>query len=117
MKKFLTLVLSIAISLASLGISADVWVNGYTRSDGTQVQGHYRSSPNGTVTDNYSFRGNINPRTGAVGTNRYRNNPSSPYYNGGTGYRAPQPYRNNYGIGNTPPRFNTNSAPRLYSPY
>lgn len=40
---------------------ADVWVNGYQRSDGTSVQGHYRSSPNSTVTDNYSFNGNIRP--------------------------------------------------------
>jgi len=32
-----------------------VWVNGYYRSDGTYVRGHYRSSPNGLKYDNYSW--------------------------------------------------------------
>lgn len=51
---------------------ADVWVNGYTRRDGTYVSGHYRSSPNSTRLDNYSSRGNFNPYTGKVGsTNPY----------------------------------------------
>lgn len=33
------------------------WVNGYYRSDGTYVQGHYRSNPNGLRYDNYSYDG------------------------------------------------------------
>jgi opacity protein-like surface antigen len=45
---------------------ADEYVNGYTRSDGTYVQGYYRSSPDNTVTNNYSFEGNVNPYTGKV---------------------------------------------------
>jgi len=32
------------------------------------VQPHYQSSPNGTVNDNYSTQGNVNPYTGAYGT-------------------------------------------------
>ncbi|MBA4419379.1 MAG: hypothetical protein C0392_15965 [Syntrophus sp. (in: bacteria)] len=44
---------------------ADQTVRGYTRSDGTYVQPYYRSSPDGTVTDNYSFKGNQNPYTGS----------------------------------------------------
>lgn len=71
------------IVLTSLTVIADTYVKGYTRSDGTVVKGHYRSSPNGTVTDNYSYYGNTNPYTGKTGTNKYKNDPSSPYYNSG----------------------------------
>ena len=63
----------------------DVWVDGYTRSDGTTVKGHYRSAPNNTVIDNFSYYGNINPYTGAIGTNKYKNDPSSTYYKGDFG--------------------------------
>ena len=48
----------------------DVYVNGYYRKDGTYVQGHYRTRPNGNKTDNYSYEGNINPHTNKVGTQR-----------------------------------------------
>lgn len=47
---------------------ADVHVRGHYRSNGTYVQPHYRSSPNGTVLDNYSTKGNVNPYTGKEGT-------------------------------------------------
>ena len=36
-----------------LAIAGDVWVNGYTRSDGTNVRGHYRSSPDAYKWNNY----------------------------------------------------------------
>lgn len=49
-------------------ISNDVYVNGYYRKDGTYVQGHYRSRPNGYKDDNYSYRGNVNPYTGKMGS-------------------------------------------------
>lgn len=57
---------------------ADEYVNGYTRPDGTYVQGYYRSSPNSTRSDNYSTQGNTNPYTGERGTqpNEYRNQPA-----------------------------------------
>ncbi|MGE0268601.1 MAG: hypothetical protein AB7S78_09135 [Candidatus Omnitrophota bacterium] len=64
---------------------AQVKVKGYYRKDGTYVQPHYRSSPNKTVRDNYSYKGNINPYTGKVGTNYYKNNPTSEYYSGSSG--------------------------------
>lgn len=64
MKKFLLILL---ICLSSLAV-ADVHVRGYYRSNGTYVQPHYRSSPNGTALDNYSTRGNVNPYTGKEGT-------------------------------------------------
>lgn len=46
------------------------------------VRSYHRSSPNGTVTDNYSFKGNVNPYTGKVGTNTYKHDKTSPYYVG-----------------------------------
>jgi hypothetical protein len=56
------------------------WVNGYTRQNGTYVQGYHRSSPNSTVRDNYSYKGNANPYTGSIGSDYYRDNPTSEYY-------------------------------------
>jgi hypothetical protein len=53
-----------ALFTAASPALADQYVHGYTRSDGTYVQGHYRSSPDGTVTNNYSYEGNVNPYTG-----------------------------------------------------
>lgn len=83
MLKFVAL---LALILSELIIfqpaNADEWVNGYTRSDGTYVNGYWRSSPNGTPTDNYSYSGNVNPYTGQVGTDHYTHNPASPYYQG-----------------------------------
>lgn len=45
----------------------DVWVNGYYRSNGSYVSGHYRSRPNSTKNDNFSTVGNVNPYTGKPG--------------------------------------------------
>jgi hypothetical protein len=44
-----------------------VHVNGYYRKDGTYVNGHYRSSPNSSFGDNWSTKGNYNPKTGKKG--------------------------------------------------
>ena len=46
---------------------ADVWVNGYTRSDGTYVQGYWRSSPDNSYNNNWGVKGNTNPYTGEQG--------------------------------------------------
>jgi len=48
-------------------ISADVRVSGYYR-NGTYVQGHWRSAPDGNPYNNWSFPGNINPYTGRIAT-------------------------------------------------
>lgn len=66
----------LAVLLLSGIAQADVYVDGYYRSNGTYVSPHYRSSPNSTVYDNYSTQGNVNPYTGAYGTK----SPNS-YYN------------------------------------
>jgi len=47
--------------------SADVYVSGYDRSDGTHVNGHYRSNPDSSRDNNWSHSGNTNPHTGARG--------------------------------------------------
>ena len=44
-----------------------VRVKGYTKSDGTYVPPHYRTTPNSTNRDNFSTRGNTNPYTGKTG--------------------------------------------------
>lgn len=50
------------------GVTAQVSVRGYFRSNGTYVEPHMRSSPDTYKFNNYSTKGNINPYTGAVGT-------------------------------------------------
>lgn len=59
---------SFAASMAT--VSADTYVNGYRRSDGTYVQPHHRSDPDGNPYNNYSHRGNVNPYTGERGYQR-----------------------------------------------
>lgn len=34
-----------------------VWVNGYTKRDGTSVAGHYRTKADGVLSNNLSYRG------------------------------------------------------------
>jgi hypothetical protein len=64
MKKIL---IAIAL-LLSFNTFADTYVRGYTKQNGTYVEPHYRSSPNGTTLDNFSTKGNVNPYTGQAGT-------------------------------------------------
>lgn len=45
-----------------------VSVRGYFRRDGTFVQPHHRSAPDGNVYNNWSTKGNINPFSGKEGT-------------------------------------------------
>lgn len=74
--------IAIALSLSAVGVAEAGSVKGYLRRDGTYVAPHYQSHSNGTVTDNYSFKGNANPYTGSMGTNRYTHDRTSPYFNG-----------------------------------
>lgn len=64
-------------SVANLAF-ADKYVNGYTKSNGTYVEGHYRSDANQYKSDNFSSQGNSNPYTGEKGSkpNEYSNPPS-----------------------------------------
>lgn len=87
---------------SSYGVNTNsTYVNGYTKSDGTYVQGHYRSSQNSTNHDNYSTSGNYNPYTGTSGS-RARDYSSDAYnYGSGhtihTGSRGGQYYINSNG--------------------
>lgn len=60
-RKFISVVILLSVNFQLT--SAQVKVNGYYRSNGTYVQPHYRSSPDGNPYNNYSFPGNINPYT------------------------------------------------------
>lgn len=52
--RIFSIVLSTFLILVSIGVaSADVYVDGYYRSDGTYVQPHVRSSPDGQRWNNY----------------------------------------------------------------
>ena len=71
MRKLLISAILLASSVAS--VQADVWINGYYNSYGTWVQGHYRSSPDSSFSNNYSSWGNTNPYTGRRGYKRCQN--------------------------------------------
>ena len=43
-------------------------VKDYTKRDGTSVESHRQTNPNGTKNDNWSTQGNVNPDTGKAGT-------------------------------------------------
>jgi hypothetical protein len=58
----------VIIVLFSTSAIADDYVNGYTKSNGTYVQPHYRSGADSTNINNYSTKGNTNPYTGTQGT-------------------------------------------------
>ena len=83
------------ILFVATSFGGDVYVRGYYRSDGTYVQPHYRSAPDGNPWNNFSTYGNVNPYTGQPGYRR----PDSYYGNSyGQGYTRPR-YRNPYGSG------------------
>lgn len=68
MKKLLLFLVALAIVSVPLSTaSADVYVGGYHRSDGTYVRGHHRSTPDGNPNNNWSHSGNTNPYTGERG--------------------------------------------------
>lgn len=50
------------------GSGGSVYVHGYYRGNGTYVQPHYRSAPDGNFWNNWSTKGNVNPYTGVEGT-------------------------------------------------
>ncbi len=91
MKRLLLIALFLIVSVSIA--TSDQYVNGYTRhnKDGssTYVQPYYRTSPNETKTDNYSYPGNYNPNTGRV-------TPGNGY-NTGNGYNNDAEKRSDYG--------------------
>ena len=64
-KKILSIaVFGALIIVPNMKAYADVYVDGYYRSNGTYVSPHYRPSPNNSTYDNWSSYGNTNPYTG-----------------------------------------------------
>lgn len=55
-------------------------VRGYTKSNGTHVSSYHAKSPDSTVRNNYSYKGNANPYTQKAGTDYDRGSKSSEYY-------------------------------------
>jgi hypothetical protein len=84
MKRLITILAVLAVVFAtSLTADAAVRVRGYYRSNGTYVQPHYRSNPDGNFYNNWSTYPNINPYTGAIGTRH------APSYSGSYSWRTP----------------------------
>ncbi len=75
MKKLIALSLALVFIFGLFGLvstaEAATRVKGYTKSNGTYVAPHYRSSPNSYKLDNYSTKGNYNPYTGKKGTKSF----------------------------------------------
>lgn len=78
MKKTLA---ALAVAMASLPVLAQTYVQPHVTKNGTYVQGHVRSAPDGNPHNNYSTSGNVNPYTGAQGhVNPYQQpSPYNPY--------------------------------------
>jgi len=58
----------ILAALVAVSAFADEYVQGYYRKNGTYVEGHHRTAPDGNPFNNYSTQGNVNPYTGQPGT-------------------------------------------------
>lgn len=56
------------VALAAPALAADTYVPGHFRKDGTYIQPHYRSAPDGNPLNNWSTQPNVNPYTGQPGT-------------------------------------------------
>lgn len=63
---------------------------GYTKSNGTYVHGHYKTNSNSTNYDNFSTQGNYNPYTGRTGTARDYSSNSYNYGSGQTIHTGPR---------------------------
>ncbi|MEO8513451.1 MAG: SH3 domain-containing protein [Ignavibacteria bacterium] len=69
MKSIINLLLLIAVfCFVSSDLVSQVKVKGYYKKDGTYVQPHYRSNPDGNPYNNWSYPGNTNPYTGKTAT-------------------------------------------------
>jgi len=103
MKKIMERIAVLAVSFLLLAIvsvaHAQVWVDPYVRKSGTEVQGYYRSNPDGNSYNNWSYPGNVNPHTGKQAT--------------GDPNRYLEQYQNRNGSGYDPHSNN----PTTYNPY
>ena len=87
----------ILLAVSCGAFAGDVYVNGYTRSDGRYVEPYHRTTPDNNPFNNYSTQGNVNPFTGHQGTvNPYPQQqiyqPPQPIYQQPQ-YQQPQQYQ------------------------
>ena len=78
--------------------SGSTYVSSYFKSNGSYVSGHYRTCPDSSPFNNYSYPGNYNPNTGRISTgsqSSYLNN----YYPNGSGSSYNSGYGSTYGSG------------------
>lgn len=94
--KLLVLFLAALLSFPSVGEAA-VWVNGYTRSDGTYVRGHYRSEPNGLKYDNYSWSSGDDLYNSSYYSSGYNSNWYTPSYTWDSDYYTGYNYNSSLG--------------------
>lgn len=87
-RKMVFALLALAM-FASSSLAGDVYVNGYTRRDGTYVRPHYRSAPDSNPYNNWSSQGNVNPYTGQYGTRSLDTFNSPRTYGSQNPYRSP----------------------------
>jgi hypothetical protein len=66
MKKWIILVVALLLTGGWTAELLAASVRGYTRRDGTYVQPHQRTAPDGNPYNNYGYPGNYNPNTGRV---------------------------------------------------
>ena len=100
MKKIIFTISIFAITAISFAQSTK-YQEGYTKSDGTSVPGHYKTTSDNTNTNNYSTQGNINSYTGKSGSKPRDYSSESKSYssdkNVQTGSRGGQYYINSNG--------------------
>lgn len=74
-----TLLLLFVIFIPNLGVAQTIqYINPYFRTNGTYVPGHYKTTRDNNIYNNWSTRGNSNPFTGRRGYI----NPSNSYNSG-----------------------------------
>jgi len=87
--------------------------DGYSKSDGSYTNGHYKTQPNNTNLDNFSTNGNSNPYTQQAGTRAQDYSSEATNYGSGrtihTGQRGGQYYINGNG--------NKTYVPKRSSPF
>ena len=57
---------SVKPDVAEAACYGSTYVRGYFKSNGTYVSGHYRTCPDSSPYNNYSFPGNYNPNSGRI---------------------------------------------------
>jgi hypothetical protein len=94
LKKILSIIITLILFTSVSVFAGDTYVRGYTRSDGTYVAPYYRTSPDHTIDNNYSTKGNYNYHTGEQGTvnPNYGDSNSNQYNRFNNGYNL----NNNY---------------------